>query len=963
MERILDGLNEAQKAAVSSPAAVVQVLAPPGSGKTKTLTARVAYLISNKRYSPRNIIVCTFTVKAAREMKDRIQGFLGAELSRSLILGTFHSIARRFLVAYGHKIGIDAAFGIADSSDSFAIIRRIVKRLHLSIDPAKARSRISRLKAQSMSPEAFSASQKTIEQQEFATVYFEYEEHLRVSNLLDYDDLLLRCADLLRRCPSCVENIQAVLIDEFQDTNNVQYDLMQLFSQRQSIITIVGDPDQSIYGFRSAEIKNLKRMQDQYPKTHVAILSENYRSSGSILMAAMQVIEQDQSRPQKDLSPTHGVGMSPVLRRLPSAAVEAIWLVSEVQRSVSLTGGLFNYSDFAILLRSASLSRLIEAALGKAGIPYRMVGGHKFFDRMEVKLLLDYLRVLDHPNHNDAVSRVLNVPSRKIGDVTVHALLANADERKIPLWTVVLDVAQGRKTSGMNISSQAQKGLEAFVNLILTSRKKLMEFSKTIDDLPTFLNLVVDKIGLKEYLNKSKAEDFEARWANVQELIAQASGIASQSAEDDFRLDVDLTVEIEESVAVCETPEAMQDALARFLANVALSTEVQKAEDEGQPRAQVTISTIHAAKGLEWPVVFIPAVYDGSIPHSRAEDADEERRLLYVAMTRAQALLYLSCPHRDSTGSQTTLSPFLSERLVRNLFAETGPPLRSAVVHDLATIVRRPCPPTLHLEKAYAGAEHVDDDQWCPRKRHDVREGGYDDYDDDEGNYNNDDGDLARVDQSRFSKRPRREDRFKDKRGLDLMRPVRSYSGPTTMSTMSHFASAAPFSKNGFTTAKKTLQAQSHAAYEPQQKAGDWGPPLSSTSKPPPRKSKPSDAVAGQSDISSFFQHRRPVVQDGRPTVMAAQKEEGAPEPLRDISNVVAAAAADAADRTTSTPQQRNRPAGRTLGTTRRSPVGWSALAHSSLPHVAHAQPGKPSGLHTAFKVPTLHGQRKFMRS
>ena len=264
-----------------------------------------------------------------------------------------------------------------------------------------------------------------------------------------------------------------MLIDEFQDTNQIQYELMRLFAQRHKNITIVGDPDQSIYGFRSAEIKNLHRMRQEYPDCVAIILEENYRSSGAILLSALEVIEQDDSRPAKRLLPTHCSGERPVLRLLPSASIEAEWIVLEMQRSIALTAHLFTLRDFAILLRSASLSRPIESAFGKAGIPYRMVGGLKFFDRAEIKIILDYLRVIHLPGHSDALARIINVPPRKIGEATLRILQTEADKRKITLWSLVLDIAQGNRRLETKIALQTERGLEAFASIILTSRNKM----------------------------------------------------------------------------------------------------------------------------------------------------------------------------------------------------------------------------------------------------------------------------------------------------------------------------------------------------------------------------------------------------------------------------------------------------------------------------------------------------------
>ncbi|KAI8938710.1 hypothetical protein NX059_004576 [Plenodomus lindquistii] len=716
MDALLEGLNDAQKSAVTSPANVVQVLAPPGSGKTKTLTARVAYHINHERLQPWNIIVCTFTIKAAKEMKERIKGFVGDKLEAKLILGTFHSVARRFLSRYGQEIGIDKNFGIADTSDSTSILKRIIKRYDYTVEPGHARSRISKLKAKGVSADDFRKTSKNVNDNEFAQVYSSYEEHLNAANLLDYDDLLVRCVELLKKSPSCVSTIQAVLIDEYQDTNTIQYELMQLLAQRTRRITIVGDPDQSIYSFRSAEIENLHRMRADYPESIVINLENNYRSSGRIISSAKAVIEQDENRPQKPLTATHGVGEQPTLRHLANAHTEAKWIVEEIQRSKTLTAGLLEYNDYAILLRSSQLSLQIERALGQAGIPYRMVAGTKFFDRAEIRIVLDYLRVISQPDHNDAVARVINVPTRKVGEVTIKALLEEAETRKVTLWSLVLDTAQGRRKPESKVSAQAQKGIEQFVNIILTSRLKLMPGEGEDCNLLDLINHVLQKIAFPAYLRQTYKENWEDRWANVEELVAQATQMATAVANGEEISDDALPV-VED---IEQREDTAADILSKFLANVTLSS---AADQEGSELNQVTISTIHAAKGLEWPIVFLPAMYDGSIPHSRAEDHDEERRLLYVGMTRAQGLLYLSCPVKQSGQETTTLSKFVSDRKIQKLFSNRGPDLafKRSTIPDLARILRRPCPEPADIIATHALLERLEDDQY-PATREEIED-------------------------------------------------------------------------------------------------------------------------------------------------------------------------------------------------------------------------------------------------
>ena len=721
MDLILQGLNESQQDAVTSTSNVLQILAPPGSGKTKTLTSRVAYLLQHHQYKPWDIICLTFTVKSSREMKDRIAKLLGTDTARRLILGTFHSVCRRYLVTYGHLIGLCKGFGIADSSDSAAIIRRIIKRLGLNIDAKKAQSRISSCKSKGLEgPDQPNRKKKghltqpleqnkAVEQQEFFIVFEAYQNQLALSNLLDYDDLLLRCVDLLRLHPTCVSNVEVVLIDEFQDTNVVQFDLMRLFAGENKRVTTVGDPDQSIYGWRSAEIKNLERMQQQYPDTLTIHLKDNYRSSGAILLAADEVIQQDVSRPSKPLLPTHCPGTVPVLRRLPSAETEASWIVSEMQRTIGLTGCLLTYSDFAILLRSASLSRQVESAMGKAGIPYRMVGGQKFFDRLEVKIILDYLRVVSQPNNNDAISRIINIPPRGLGTSTVKALLEEAETRKVALWTLLRKSTEsGTRTK---LSKSAVQGLGSFVRLILISRNRILDVVNPPSP-ETILGYIIGNLDFQQYLKKSHGDDHEARWANVEELIAQASEYTvsgpNEKQEDDDLPNIEGLEQHQGNAA--------EEALAKFLANVALASELQKQEEDMEGKealqSQVTISTIHAAKGLEWPVVFVLSAYEGCIPHSRAEDTDEERRLLYVAMTRAQALLYISYPLKSTQREETSLSPFLSPKPVGNLLVNQGPTINSNTVNDIARILRRRTPSQAQISEASDKLQSMHDDLW-----------------------------------------------------------------------------------------------------------------------------------------------------------------------------------------------------------------------------------------------------------
>ncbi|KFG78096.1 putative ATP-dependent DNA helicase [Metarhizium anisopliae] len=685
-ETILNSLNEAQRRAVTSNSPTVAILAGPGSGKTHTLTSRVVWLVQHVGYQPADVIVATFTVKAAREMKGRIGKRLGEECEKKIVLGTFHSIARRYLAVYGKRIGLDPKFGIADDGDSRAIIQRIIKRLDLQIEPAHAKSWISKKKSKGTTPVPKQSGRRPNETPSLNECYTAYQDHLARSNLLDYDDLLVRCVALLQEHPSCVSNVQAVLIDEYQDTNGIQYDLMKLFAQARQRITIVGDPDQSIYGWRSAEIKNLYRLLRDYPETDEISLEENYRSSQLILDMSLQVIQQDSKRYQKVLLPVHTKGTKPVLRRLKSSSREGEWIVSELRRAITMFGGAIKNEDVAILLRSAYLSRNIESALGKAGISYRMIGGHKFYERKEIKILLDYLRVVYQPNMNDALARIINVPRRGIGETTIKSLLEEAEMSKLSLWALLWRHCRGGRRATTKLRPNMEQKLNTELLRIVSSLRQSMEDIIAGDSmsLVDLIEQLISQLSFKKYLEAEYQEDHEQRWANVQELLSLAN---------DFVRDYDNEGE-EEALPEIENLDQVKDndILGKFLANVALASDAQSGDKEQDKASQVTISTIHASKGLEWPVVFIPSVYGGSIPHSRAEDMDEERRLLYVAMTRAKALLYLSCPLYGSQGlgNKVELSPFVSA--FAESFAQKGPSFDRPVVEGVGKILGRVIP-------------------------------------------------------------------------------------------------------------------------------------------------------------------------------------------------------------------------------------------------------------------------------
>jgi DNA helicase-2/ATP-dependent DNA helicase PcrA len=705
------------------------------------------------------------------------------------------------------------------------------------MDIRAAQGRISKHKAHGLSANALAERVKA-EELELVDIYRAYDEALAAANLLDYDDLLLRCGDLLREHPECVSNVQTVLVDEFQDTNIIQYDLMNLFASKNRRITIVGDPDQSIYGFRSAEIQNLRRMQKRYSNTSVVLLESNYRSSGSILNSAQEVIEQDTTRPAKKLEATHTFGTLPVLRKLPNANAEALWMVLEIKRSVAMTGGLLRMSDVAVLLRSASLSTRIETAFGRAGIPYKMVGGRKFFDRTEVKTLLNYLRVVCHTDHSDALLGIINVPPRRIGDETIKQLTSGAEKAQVTLWAFIKDVIQGRRSTEKKLQKAAELGLCSLVKLIEASKQKLQDCQDTSAPC-VLLEYITDSLSFQEYLLKTYPLDEDGRWANVKELMGQANDAAASEAE----------VNLEEDLPEIEGVEQQQshpgeEALSRFLANVALATEAQKQDEGEEGSGSVTISTIHAAKGLEWPVVFIPAVYNGSIPHSRAEVVDEERRLLYVAMTRAQALLYLSLPLKQSRigegeDGSTTLTPFLPPKLVKTRFRPKGPQFHEKVVYGISDILHRPRPSPEDMCKDLASLPSLLDDKWTSEGE-EVR--------DDNSEWNGKQGPSDLI-QEPYPKR-RRPDNTGPTSASYMT--TGSYS---SMGNSTNFTVATTMSSGGFTSARNYIAANTAAE---QNTTAPFTTSSASTGADPVGKAKASgnanrkDSLT-QASISNFF--------------------------------------------------------------------------------------------------------------
>ncbi|KAK9446540.1 P-loop containing nucleoside triphosphate hydrolase protein [Limtongia smithiae] len=708
-------LNLAQAASVTQPLeSQLQILAGPGTGKTKTLISRVVYLLSLGVH-PSNIIVTTFTVRAAAEMRTRLAELVGHSVANRLVLGTFHSIARQYLQRYGKAIGLDPKFQIADETDAKHFLGDVIKERDRIQRQALADAGASKEEIYKLVPLAVNATTEKRELVSIRTaisnlkarhilpgdprveeylhltndqlIYQDYQNKLDSLGVLDFDDLLIKCGDLIKAQPNVVSNVQAVLVDEFQDTNVVQYKLMKLFANERSNITIVGDPDQSIYAFRAAESSNLKQMMVDFPNTTVISLEENYRSSGAIIKAALAVIMQDKLRIQKSVLANNHDGALPTLMQLSDWEVEAAFIVREIQRLMVHSAGVLRPKDFAILVRTARLTQPIEASLTAAGIDYRIVGGFRFWEREEIKLFLNYFTVIQS-RKSPALLQIINTPKRGVGPAAQAALLTYANAYQVSLWDAINAAIDGK----IKVSSVVRTALSDFVSVI-EEAEDVMKVGKLGLPLAETLDCLIRRLDYKAVLKKKHEETWTSRWENLEELMAVLNKYKDPAAPDDNALpDLgDVGIEVE--------PD---DLMSKFLATVNLAP-MDEESRSADPSSVLTISTIHGSKGLEWPVVFIPGCFEGSVPHMLSlatEDVaelNEERRLLYVAMTRAKGYLYLTYPHLTTSmnvgqSPVAKISQFLTPAATRKCFQQNLPQFTYRSLQELSTIIGNECP-------------------------------------------------------------------------------------------------------------------------------------------------------------------------------------------------------------------------------------------------------------------------------
>ncbi|MEI7925764.1 MAG: UvrD-helicase domain-containing protein [Chloroflexota bacterium] len=640
MTSLTDTLNEAQARAVQVETGPLMILAGPGSGKTRVITHRIAHLVQERGVPAWRILAVTFTNKAAKEMRERIDVLLGAGAA-SLSMGTFHSICARLLRREGEAIGLSRDFVIYDTDDQMALIRSIEAELDIDqkrFTPRAVLSAISSAKNERRNAASFGRSVDNYFEEIVGRVYERYEAALRRSGAVDFDDLLGRTLEMFEAHPEIqqryAERYLHTLVDEFQDTNLVQYQLARAFSSVHQNLTVVGDPDQSIYSWRAADIRNLLDFEHDFPGATVVLLEQNYRSTGHILRVAHSIIAKAEGRPEKNLWTSNPDGERVVEYEATYGEEEALFIAGEVKRL--LRGDRYQTSDIAVMYRTNAQSRAIEEAFIAQGVKYRIVGGTRFYDRREVRDLIAYLRIVHNEYDTVAFDRIVNVPTRGIGEKTVNDLIAASAEMGISVLAVAHRAAYGPLGNGVpELATRTRGALQGFLEIVesLSAQRDNMTVAQLLDRL-------LGQVDYRAHLTKTDREHADVRWENVQELRS----VAAQYEE------------VEE-----------ESSLAAFLEEVALVSDVDDPESD-QPDA-VTLITLHSAKGLEYDVVFMPGMEEGLLPHIRALDdpaqMEEERRLCYVGITRARERLYLTRARRRFMFGQVRGNP--ASRFLRDL--------------------------------------------------------------------------------------------------------------------------------------------------------------------------------------------------------------------------------------------------------------------------------------------------------
>ena len=614
MNPLLNGMNDRQAEAVQTTEGPLLIMAGAGSGKTRVLTHRIAYLIDEKMVNPWNILAITFTNKAAREMKERAAALNPA--TQDCLIATFHSMCVRILRREADHIGYNRNFTIVDPGEQRTLMKRILKNLNL--DPKKWNERailgtISNAKNDLIDEVAYANIAGDMYTEIVAKCYTAYQKELRQSEAMDFDDLIMLTLRLFDQNPDVLTYYQQrylyIHVDEYQDTNHAQYQLVKLLASRFKNICVVGDADQSIYGWRGADMQNILDFEKDYPEAKVVLLEENYRSTKTILQAANEVIRNNRNRRPKNLWTQNEDGEEIVYYRANDEQDEALFVARTIDQ-LSREG--YSHKDFAVLYRTNAQSRTVEEALLKSNIPYTMVGGTKFYSRKEIRDLISYLNLIANPSDNISYERVVNEPKRGVGPGTVEKIRDFASSQEISL----LDASANIMLSP--VKGKAAQAVYEFANLILDLRDRLDDYSVT-----ELVELVLKKTGYSAALAAQATLESQARIENIEEFL---------SVTKNFDENPDNPAD-----------ESGLDKLSRFLNDLAL---IADTDDGDQESSEVTLMTLHAAKGLEFPVVFLVGMEENVFPLSRAsEDEDEleeERRLAYVGITRAEKILYLT---------------------------------------------------------------------------------------------------------------------------------------------------------------------------------------------------------------------------------------------------------------------------------------------------------------------------------
>ncbi|MCP1146122.1 DNA helicase PcrA [Lysinibacillus endophyticus] len=615
-KNLLNGMNPQQAEAVKTTEGPLLIMAGAGSGKTRVLTHRIAYLVVEKEVYPSKILAITFTNKAAREMRERIDGLLGNGTTESMWVSTFHSMCVRILRRNIDRIGYSKNFSILDSSDQLTVVKNVLKQLNIDskrYEPRAILSAISSAKNECITADMYKANSNPSNPYEkvISQVYDEYEKRLRKNQSLDFDDLIMTTITLFERVPDVLEyyqnKFQYIHVDEYQDTNHSQYKLVQLLAKKFKNICVVGDSDQSIYRWRGADIGNILSFEKDYPNAKVILLEQNYRSTKRILQAANDVIENNESRYPKKLRTENLDGEKIVVYKASTEQDEAQFVVQTIQKLMEKENR--SLDDFAILYRTNAQSRVMEEVLLKSNMTYQIVGGTKFYDRKEIKDLLAYLRLIANNDDDLSLARIINEPKRNIGATSFEKMATYAIQHDLSIFEAMKEVLF------MGLTSRAAGAVEKFRELIsnLTQMQEFLSVTELVEQ-------VIDKSGYREMLQNEKTIEAESRLENIEEFLSVTKAFEERSED---------------------------KSLVAFLTDLALVADIDALDKEDTSKGSIILMTMHSAKGLEFPVVFIIGMEENIFPHSRslsdAAEMEEERRLAYVGITRAEQRLYLTC--------------------------------------------------------------------------------------------------------------------------------------------------------------------------------------------------------------------------------------------------------------------------------------------------------------------------------